>query len=290
MHLDLNLLTALDALLEESSVTAAADRLHLSAPAMSRALGRIRKTTGDQILVRTGRTMVKTPFALAVREQVREIVHQADSILAPDRELDLDTLDRVFTLQCHDAIITAIGPTLLASVQRQAPGVRLRLLAEASTDTDDLRRGHIDLELGASVPASAEIRHENAGDDRLVVAFSPDHPLATGPFTLERYAETSHVTVSRRGADHCRRVEPREPRTVRGRCPAIRLRPDGVRAGLCTVPLPLEFPPVPIVAAWHQRYESDQAHAWLRRQVSEASREVCSGPSEQDALAAESAR
>jgi DNA-binding transcriptional LysR family regulator len=313
MHLDLNLLTALDALLEESSVTAAADRLHLSAPAMSRALGRIRKTTGDQILVRTGRTMVKTPFALAVREQVREIVHQADSILAPDRELDLDTLDRVFTLQCHDAIITAIGPTLLASVQRQAPGVRLRLLAEASTDTDDLRRGHIDLELGASVPASAEIRHENAGDDRLVVAFSPDHPLAAGPFTLARYAEASHVTVSRRGrvrdplddaiAAHGleRRVVAAAPTSV----VALSLASQGpfvvavprfvcgrmVRAlGLCTAPLPLDFPPVPIVAAWHQRYESDQAHAWLRRQVSEALREVCSEPSEQDALAAESAR
>src|SRR3954453_8011838 len=113
MHLDLNLLTALDALLEETSVTAAASRLHLSAPAMSRALGRIRKTTGDQILVRTGRTMTKTPYALAVRDQGRELVRQAESVLAPERELDLATLDRVFTLQCHDAITTSIGPALL---------------------------------------------------------------------------------------------------------------------------------------------------------------------------------
>ncbi|RSS88859.1 LysR family transcriptional regulator, partial [Streptomyces sp. WAC05950] len=64
MQLDLNLLTALDALLEEGSVAGAAARLHVTAPAMSRSLGRIRHTTGDQILVRTGRTMTPTPYAI----------------------------------------------------------------------------------------------------------------------------------------------------------------------------------------------------------------------------------
>jgi len=298
MHLDLNLLTALDALLEETSVTAAASRLHLSAPAMSRALGRIRKTTGDQILVRTGRTMTKTPYALAVREQVRELVRQAESVLAPERELDLATLDRVFTLQCHDAITTAIGPALLTSVQSQAPGVKLRLLAEASTDTDDLRRGHIDLEIGASVPTRPEISHELAVEDRLVVAFSPDHPLAKGPFTLEDYVNALHVTVSRRGRVRDplddviagygleRRVVAAAPTSVAGlslasRGPFVVAVPRYVCAsmiralGLRTAPLPVEFPPVPVVSAWHQRYENDKAHAWLRQQVTAALREVC---------------
>lgn len=76
MQLDLNLLAALDALLEEGSVVSAAARLHVTAPAMSRSLGRIRRTTGDQILVRTGRTMTPTPYAIAVREQVHELLHQ----------------------------------------------------------------------------------------------------------------------------------------------------------------------------------------------------------------------
>lgn len=76
MQLDLNLLAALDALLEEGSVAGAAARLHVTAPAMSRSLGRIRRTTGDQILVRTGRTMTPTPYALAVREQVHELLQQ----------------------------------------------------------------------------------------------------------------------------------------------------------------------------------------------------------------------
>src|SRR5215217_6449478 len=136
MQLDLNLLTVLDALLEEGSVLGAADRLRLSSPAVSRSLGRIRRLTGDDILVRTGRTMTPTPYALAVREQVGDLLRHARDVLAPSRQLDLAGLDRVFTLQCHDALATALAPALLADVDAFAPGVRLRFLAEAAVDTD----------------------------------------------------------------------------------------------------------------------------------------------------------
>lgn len=135
MQLDLNLLTALDALLEEGSVTGAAARLHVTAPAMSRSLGRIRHVTGDQILVRTGRTMTPTPYAIAVREQVHELLHQVHGVLAPSRELDLATLERTFTLRWHDSLVAMSGPALLTAVRGQAPGVRLRFVAESGTDT-----------------------------------------------------------------------------------------------------------------------------------------------------------
>src|SRR5689334_10435207 len=125
MQLDLNLLTALDALLEEGSVTGAADRLRLSAPALSRTLGRIRRHTGDDILVRTGRTMTPTPYALSIRDQVRDLVQQANQVLTPRQELDLATLERTFTLRCHDTLATAFAPPLLQVVADQTPGVRL---------------------------------------------------------------------------------------------------------------------------------------------------------------------
>src|SRR3569833_941697 len=124
VHLDLNLLTALDALLEEGSVAGAAQRLHVTAPAMSRTLGRIRHATKDQILVRTGREMVPTPYALCVREEVHRLVQQAHAVLAPERDVDLETLDRVFTVRWHDAITAAIGPALVAGVRSLALGVR----------------------------------------------------------------------------------------------------------------------------------------------------------------------
>ncbi|WP_328646495.1 LysR family transcriptional regulator [Amycolatopsis sp. NBC_00348] len=297
MYLDLNLLTALDALLEEGSVAAAADRLHLSSPAMSRTLGRIRKTTGDQILVRTGRTMTPTPYALEIRAQVRDLVQQAESVLAPDRALDLAELDRVFTLICHDAITTALGPRLIAAVHRDAPNARLRLLAEGRADTQELRRGQVDLELGSAAPDSPEIRSELFFEDRLVLAVAPDHPFATRKPTLRRYAEALHLRITRRGrlhdpmddalAEHGleRRVVATTPTTTSalsvvrlGEC--VVAVPERMCAGmidalgLVTVPLPMPVPPAPLVGSWHQRYENDKAHRWLRERVREALRDL----------------
>src|SRR5687767_933458 len=132
MQADLNLLTVLDALLEEGSVMGAAERLHLSSPAVSRTLGRIRKVTGDDILVRTGHSMTPTPYALSISEEVHRLVRQANAVLSPSRELDLDRLDRTFTVQCHDALASSVVPTLIGRITAQAPGVRLRVLAEHS--------------------------------------------------------------------------------------------------------------------------------------------------------------
>lgn len=292
MQLDLNLLTALDALLEEGSVAGAAERLHLSQPAMSRTLGRIRRVTGDRILVRTGRTMTPTPYALAVRAEVHDLVQRTHAVLAPERDLDLGTLERTFTLRFHDAVTIAIGPGLLAAVRAQAPGVGLRFLAEASTDTNELRHGRVDLEVGSAEPALPEIRSETVGHDRLVVAVRPDHPCAHGELTVERYARAHHVTVSRRGRLRDPIDDALEARGVRRRVVAAaptstaalqfvsqsdivvavpeRMCGPTVRAlGLRTLPVPLDLPSVPGVQAWHQRYDGDRAHAWLRGQVRE---------------------
>jgi len=297
MQLDLNLLSALDALLEEGSVAGAAARMHVSAPAMSRTLGRIRRATGDQILVRTGWTMTPTPHAIAVRSEVHALVQQANAVLSPQRPLDLEQLERTFTLQCHDAIGTAIGPALLAIVQAQAPGVALRLLAEAATDTNDLRHGQVDLEIGAAVPSQPEIRHETIGEDRLVLAVRSGHPLASGKTDLGRYARAQHLTVSRRGrlsdpVDKAlaalglrRRVVASAPTSTSALLfvrqsdlvvvvPEQMCRSAVVALGLQTLPLPLKMTPVPVHQAWHQRYDTDNAHSWLRAQVREAMRMV----------------
>jgi DNA-binding transcriptional LysR family regulator len=290
MQLDLNLLTALDALLEEGSVAGAAERLHLTAPAMSRALGRIRLVMDDQILVRTGRTMTPTPRALDVREQVHALVQQAQAVLAPERTLDLASLERIFTLKWHDAITTAIGPALLDTIRRQAPGVRLRLLPEADTDTNDLRHGRVDLEITASPPTSPDISHETVTHDRLVVAMRNDHPPAGADLTLDRYTAAEHIAVSRRGRLRDPIDDLLEVRGVRRRVVAALPTSTGALhfarhsdllvtvpktmterlAGdfaLRVLPLPFDFPPIPVIMAWHQRYDDDRAHAWLRAQA-----------------------
>ncbi|WP_433796716.1 LysR family transcriptional regulator [Actinoplanes sp. CA-252034] len=289
MQLDLNLLTVLDALLQEGSVAGAAQRLRLSSPAVSRSLGRLRRLTGDDILVRTGRTMTPTPYALAVREQVGELLRQSRQVLTPSRELDLAELDRVFTLQCHDALALVLAPILLADVADAAPGVRFRFPTEAAADTDELRHGRVDLEIGSAVPALPEIRHEVVGHDRFVVVMRAGHPYAQG-LDLEGFAALPHVLVSRRGRlsdpvdgvleQHGlhRRVLAAVGATATAAhivarsdavltAPDLALRPLADAFGLVTVPLPITLPEPPIVCGWHQRFDTDPAHAWLRTRV-----------------------
>lgn len=292
MQLDLNLLTALDALLEEGSVAGAAARLHVTSPAMSRSLGRIRKATGDQILVRTGRSMVPTTRALAIRAQVHALVRQAHQLLSAQQELDLAALERVFTVRWHDALTAACGTALITAVHRQAPGVQLRLPAEPGTDTPELRRGEVDLESSSSRPTLPDIRHRLVGKDRLVIAVRPGHPLTEGPLSLERYAAAEHLTVSRRGRlrdqiDDVLTTCGTERRVVAaGPTAAFALQlalgtdlvvtlPDAVtraaryQLGLVTLPLPLQLPDVPLYLLWHQRYDDDRAHTWLRETAAE---------------------
>ncbi|MFD5625454.1 LysR family transcriptional regulator [Streptomyces sp. NPDC127072] len=295
MQLDLNLLTALDALLEEGSVAGAAARLHVTAPAMSRSLGRIRKATGDQILVRTGRSMVPTTRALAMRAEVHALVQQAHQLLSAQRDLDLAALERVFTVRWHDALTAACGTALITAVHRQAPGVQLRLPAEPGSDTPDLRRGEVDLESSSSRPTLPDIRHRLVGSDQLIVAVRPGHPLTEGPLSPERYAAAEHLTVSRRGRlrdqiDDALSAHGYERRVIAaGPTAAFALQlalgtdlvvtlPDAVtraardRLGLVTLPLPLQMPDVPLHLLWHQRYDDDRAHVWLRDLVTETVR------------------
>ncbi|MGN3956971.1 LysR family transcriptional regulator [Streptomyces sp. WAC8370] len=287
MQLDLNLLTALDALLEEGSVAGAAARLHVTAPAMSRSLGRIRKATGDQILVRTGRHMTPTARALAMRTEVHALVQQAHQLLSARTEVDLAALDQVFTVRWHDALITTCGAPLVAAVHRQAPGVRLRLTAEPGDDTPELRRGDVDLASSAGPPSLPDVRHRLVGRDRLVLAVRPGHPLTEQPVTAERYAAAEHVTVSRRGSlrdpvddalaalGHERRVIASAPTTATAlqlardaglvvTLPDAATRSPRHRLGLITLGLPLELPDVPLHLLWHQRHDNDPAHTWLR--------------------------
>ncbi|WP_434440411.1 LysR family transcriptional regulator [Lentzea sp. E54] len=299
MQADLNLLTVLDALLEEGSVMGAAERLHLSSPAVSRTLGRIRKVTGDDILVRTGHTMTPTPYALGIADEVHRLVRQANAVLAPSRELDLAELERTFTVQCHDALASAVVPALIAKIAEQAPGVRLRVLAEHSADTDDLRHGRVDLELGGGTPGLPEFRSETFGTDPLAVVMRSGHPCTEG-LDLRAYAEHPHVVVSRRGrlsapiddllaAEGLRRRVIATVATVHSALQiaaasdvlvtttAVLCRPLVEAFGLVIRPLPAESPEASINCNWHQRYDSDLAHAWLRDQVRTTVTEVLAG-------------
>ena len=118
---DLNLLVTLDVLLAEGSVARAAQRLRLSPSAMSRALARLRETTGDPLLVRAGRGLVPTPRALELRERVGRLVEDAEAVLRPAEMLNLSKLVRTFTLRTSEGLWRPSGRISLRAWARKLP-------------------------------------------------------------------------------------------------------------------------------------------------------------------------
>lgn len=293
MQLDLNLLTALDALLDESSVSGAAQRLHLSEPAMSRTLGRIRRATGDPILIRAGRSMTPTPRAVAMHDEVRLIVLRSSALLAPVTELDLGSLERTFTLRCHDAIAAPLAAVLVHRTSESAPLVAFRFVAEVPADTADLGRGLVDLAIGSATFGPADIVHEHVADDQLVGLARYGNPHVAGRAGLDGFVSAPHVIVSRRGrlvdaTDDVLQSLGRSRRVVASVAStaaaleivrdtdAIATVPSSIASrasadgSLLSFPLPVHLPPVPIVLAWQHRLTPDVGHAWLRGLVRDA--------------------
>lgn len=288
-RLDLNLLTALDALLEERSVGGAARRLHLSAPAASRALARIRKATGDEILVRSGRRMVPTPRALEIQVATRELVARAREIFTPPGRPDPALLQRTFSILAAD-LAAAFGPELVGRLRAEAPGVALRFLGEGPADAGRLRDADVDLEVGVIDAAPPEIRVERLAAYRMMLAVRVGHPLTRGRVTPARLARAEHVSASRRGlaagpvddalAGHGLRrtvvaVVPSytEAMLVVSRTDLVGLLPEHPSERTSWVPgvtllaPPFPLPDVELAIAWHRRYDTDGAHAWLRGHV-----------------------
>ncbi|TIS33840.1 LysR family transcriptional regulator [Mesorhizobium sp.] len=294
-HPDLNLLVTLGVLLTEGSVARAARRLRLSPSAMSRALARLRETTGDPLLVRAGRGLVPTPRALELRESVGQLVQDAEAVLRPVETLELKRLVRTFTLRNQDGFVENFGPDLIARVGQQAPGVRLRFVLKPDKDNTPLRDGSVDLETGVvGKTTGPEVRAQALFRDRFVGVVRMGHPLCKLTITPARYAAGRHILISRRGLDRGPIDDAFEPlglkreivTVVGGFSEALALArasdliasvPErytgNLRDGMYCFPLPVPLPEITVSLLWHPRLDADPAHRWLRGCV----RDVCAG-------------
>ena len=283
---DLNLLITLDVLLAEGSVARAAKRLRLSPSAMSRALARLRETTGDPLLVRAGRGLVATPRALELRERVSQLVQDAEAVLRPAEQPDLKQLSRTFTLRTSEGFVENFGADLIARVAEQAPGVRLRFMHKPDKDSASLRDGTVDLETGVVGKATGpELRTQGLFRDRFIGVVRRGHPLSEGEITLARYAAGNHISVSRRGLDkgpidealELQEMERHIATSVAGFSTALALArvtdliasvPErhtaSLRTGLHSFALPLSLPAFTVAMLWHPRLDADPVHRWLR--------------------------
>jgi DNA-binding transcriptional LysR family regulator len=261
---------------------------------MSRALARLRETTGDPLLVRAGRGLVPTPRALQLRERVSQLVEDGKAVLRPVEKLNLERLVRTFTLRTREGFVENFGPELIARVGKEAPGVRLRFVQKPDKDSAPLRDGTVDLETGVVGKTTApEVRAQALFRDRFVGVVRMGHALSQGKVTPSRYAAGRHICVSRQGLDRGPIDEALNPlglqrqivTIVGGFSTALALarvsdliatvperHTGNLRAGMHCFPLPVSIPKITVSLLWHPRLDADPAHRWLRGCVRDACR------------------
>ncbi|KZM42151.1 LysR family transcriptional regulator [Marinomonas sp. SBI22] len=287
--IDLNLLIALNVLLEEASVVRAAKRLGLSQSAMSRSLARLRDVTGDPLLVRAGRTLIPSPRALEIQQEVSQLVSGAKAILRPSEMLDLNQLDRRFVIRVSDGFVETFGLKLIQKIKDEAKGVKIHFLPKLSKQSTQLREGQVDLDIGVlGAKTSPEVRMRALFSDEFVGVVSPDHILAKGKVTCTSFAAADHVLVSKEGG----LVGPvdkaleamgyqRNITVLTGGFSASIALVKGddlvasvpskhtakLREGLHTFKLPFDVPSIQVSMFWHPRMDGDHAHKWLRECV-----------------------
>lgn len=299
--IDLNLVTALDALLTEASVTAAARRLGLSTSAMSRTLARLRAATGDQLLVRAGRRLVPTPHAAALRDRVHAVAADARAVLRPATAgIDMATLSSTFTIRAGASFMDMLAAPVVAAIGDIAPGVRVRFVAKPDRDPAPLRDGTVDLEIGKRGDDAPELHTRELFHDRHVAVARAGHPLfssgsGTGKVTRARYAGCRHVIAAQLGDFGGPADDPAGPlapsHAVHVVVPGY---PDAMRVaagtdlialvprsslgnaftpgvadalGLRSFEIPIPLPEILVSALWHPRMHGDPAHRRLRDAV-----------------------
>lgn len=297
-EVDLNLLRALDAILEEQSVTRAAARLGLSQPAMSASLGKLRRHFGDELLTRVGNSYEATPLARELLEPVRTALRASDRVFVRDGEFDPLTSTRDFTIAMSDYCTASLGPAITRRVREHSPRSRVSIpgLTVELVDAAPESLRTLDLVI---MPHGflRDVRHRDLFEDDWMCIVSADNPKVGDSLTIEDLAEMPWViTYNQRTAFTTAvqqlRMQGLEPHTevvvhnfltlgplVAGtdRIALVQERLGRMlaRTGLVRV-LPAPFDADPLVESmwWHPMYEADPAHQWLRQVVIEAGIEI----------------
>ena len=284
---DLNLLHALHALLEERHVTRAAKRCFLSQPAMSRALDRLRETLGDPLLVRTGRAYERTVRGERVLRELESIMRRLETMVQGEEFSPARSQER-FRVAMTDHGSTILLPVLLQRIRKAAPDARLEVSAWRTQAYEDVAAGRIDVALSAeAVPPTLE--YELIFNLDFVCLVGSAQPVRTRRFTLKQYLQLPHALVETLDGQQTmvdrplaqlgvkRRVAMRIPFFI----PAIfaiartdliltvprKLAKIAAMAGLRMVEPPHAIKPFPYFMAWHSRLAKEPAQQWFREQL-----------------------
>lgn len=287
-RLDLNLLVALDALLQQRSVTRAAEQMGLSQPAVSAQLGRLRRHFHDELLARAGNQYRLTPLALQLKERVRVVLSGAERVFAAEQDFDPASSTREFSLLISDYAVETLGSEVAGLLAAEAPGARLRLISNTTALVDEAAKTLVNIDLliiphgfVEDLPRRDLHRDEwaclvSADNDEVGEALTVEQ-LATMPWVVTYHGPTAYTPALRQM--RMAGIEPHVqvitetfltvPGLVRGtrRVALLQRRlADRIPAALGVRVLPCPFEAGQLVEAmwWHPMYEDDPEHRYLR--------------------------
>lgn len=296
--LDLNLLIVLHALLEERNVTRAGQRVGLSQPATSAALSRLRRHFDDELLLRVGNGFELTPLAATLLDATALAVNVVDRVFSARPDFDPATSDREFTLVSSDYAVTVLGKELMRTLEREAPGIRLRFLQINVQRVDDVDTTLRSVD-GLLMPHGFISTHPvvDVYTDRWVIIADRDHPDLRGGITMNHLRELpwavtfSGPTASASAARQLAMlgVEPRAevvvenfqslPFLVAG-TRRISLLQERLALRLAKLEdfqiLPCPYEAVPLIEGfwYHAVHQADTGHRWLRDVLAEVGKRV----------------
>lgn len=286
--LDLNLLKALDALIDTKSVTLAAASLSLSQPAVSGMLARLRDIFGDPLFVRTQRGLLPTPRALALAEPLRHALSQIETLVQP-AAFDPGATKGTLRIAATDYAQTAMLLPLLQVLRQHAPALRVAVRPVEAGFADDLAGGKLDIALVTPEMAPDNLRARKLFDETYVCILREGHPDADA-LDLDRFCALDHAIMSHdgtqfRGATDIALERIGRSRQVIATLPSFLVLISVVQASdtIALVPrrlvqnaqgIVLREPPFAIpgftkIAAWHERMHHDLAHSWIRARLAE---------------------
>ena len=288
-EIDLNLLLVFDRMLAEKRVSAVAESLGLSQPAISNALARLRRAFGDELFLRTARGMEPTPFALQLAEPVAYAMGTLHEALNQQTVFDPATSTRSFTLAMTDIGEIYFAPVLMEVLSRAAPGVTISTVRNTAVNLRDaMEAGQVDIAIGLLPQLKASIFQRRLFKQRYVCLFSAAHPLAAKPkLTLKDFCAAEHLLVKAAGTGHgqvdelmaaqgiARRIRLTVPHFVAighilRSTPMIATVPERLAQsiaepfGLVWRTHPVALPQIAINAFWHARFHRDPGNQWLR--------------------------
>ena len=290
--IDLNLLTVLDALLDERSVSRAADRLGYSQPTVSGMLARLRDLFGDPLFVRAQRGLVPTPRALALSVPLKQLIEDGQRLVAREA-FDPAAAQAIFTISSNDYMQLTLLVPFVKALRSEAPQIQLAIVPPLLEGLGEaLSRGRVDLAITIPEFALPDLRARLLYREDYVAVVRRQHPLASlSKLTAKQFCAYDHVIVSPTGGsfegptDHALALHGLK-RNVRYSVPSFLLVPDmlqadnlialvpsrllhGGSAGLAVLAPPIEVPGFDVIAAWHPRSDKDAAHQWLRTRLAQ---------------------